>query len=118
MPIMRSVPVVAPLHAVFAGAAGDQRVHRDAPSRARPLEDAAGEFVAEDQRRHAPRIVAVVRVHVRAADADRIHLDQHVAEAHLRLRLVAVGNLVRCGVDERFHPAENPPSTNSVCPVT
>ena len=92
------------------------------PSRG-PGRDAPGRLVAEDQRRRAAGVVAVIGVHVGAADADGLDPDEHFAGVRHRIGLVAEVQAVGAGVDERLHGATphfavKPPSTASVWPVT
>jgi hypothetical protein len=57
----------------------DERVHRHAPPREPPRQHAPRRLVAEDDRRRPARIMAVDRVHVGAADADRLDADDRLA---------------------------------------
>src|SRR6185437_3549210 len=82
--------VVAPLLAIFAGAADDQRIDRHVPAGARPFENLAGELVPEDQRRRATRITAVRRIEVSTADAYRLGANQNGTRRARWLRRVAV----------------------------
>jgi len=91
------------------------------PSRG-PPNDAACGLVAKDERRRPAAVMAVIGVHVRAADADRLDLHEQFAGVGDGVGFIAVRERVRRGVDERFHAdayfAEKPPSTASVWPVT
>src|SRR6202040_2525907 len=81
--------------------------------------------MAQDQRRRPARIVAVIGVHVGAADADRLDLDHDFAVDRGGHGFVAKLERVRTGVDQSTHDglllllyfAMKPPSTARVCPV-
>ena len=100
--------VRAPLIAVLAGAAADERVEDDpGVGRRRAvvggLQHGAGAFVAEDHRWHASRIVAMPGVHVGATDADRIDAQQCVAGLQHGFGGVAVLGLAGAGVVKSLH---------------
>ena len=94
--------ILAALAAVVAASAGDERVDRDALAGARTVDDRAAELVSENQRRVAARIAAVIRVHVGAANADRIDVEHDLVGSPRRIGLIAVRDLVRIRVDQRF----------------
>jgi hypothetical protein len=99
--------VVAALQAPVAAAAGDQRVAGDTlagqPQRRGRLDHRGGELVAEHQPGFAARVVAVVGVHVRAADAGGVDAQHHFVIGKLGLGAVVQLDLIGGGVDEGFH---------------
>src|SRR6516164_1003744 len=59
--------------------------------------------MTEHEWRRAPRIVAVIRAHIGAADPDRLDAHQHLVIAGRRFRLLAAQQNVRLGIDQGFH---------------
>src|SRR6516225_4689426 len=59
--------------------------------------------MTEHERRRAARIVAVIGVHVGAADPDRLDAHQHLVIAGRRFRLLTAQQNVRLGIDQGFH---------------
>jgi hypothetical protein len=91
------------------------------PARGPETISASG-LVPEDERCGTARVVAVIGVHVRAADADGLDPHQNLAGRLFRLGLVTKGERVRAGIDESLHGREpyfavKPPSTARVWPV-
>ena len=109
--------------AEIAVSAGNERVDGDGFSAARATDDAPGGLVAKHQRRRAALVMPVIRVHVRAADADRLDRDHHLARLRHRIGNGREFDRVRRRVHQGFHVkksyfAVKPPSTASVWPVT
>ena len=80
-------------------------------------------FMAEDQRRHPPRIMPVIGMHVGTADTDRLDLDQRLTGSRYGIRFFAVLHLEGICVYERLHSlsayfAVKPPSRWMTWPVT
>jgi hypothetical protein len=94
----------AALRAVSAAPAYDQRIGGEAPPRHRAVQRRADEFVAQGHGRHAARIVALIGVQIRAANADRIDADQHVVAIEAGLGRVLDFHAVRGGENEAAHP--------------
>ena len=72
-----------------ATATGDQGIHRDARAAIRTTNDGSGRFMPKDEGRRSSRIVPVIGVHVRAADADGIDADKYFIVAGRWLRFFA-----------------------------
>ncbi len=102
--------IVAALDAEFAMAARDQRIDGDTPATAGARQDFAGQLVAENQRRNAPGIAAVISVHVGPADAYGVDANEDLVDRRRRLRLVAKNHFVGARVDQRFHRITRPKS--------
>src|SRR4029077_1709603 len=86
-----------------AHTARNKRVDRDARATTGPADDEPRGLMPEHEWRRTPRIVAVIGVHVRAADSDRLDAHQHLVVAGRRFRLLAAQQNVRLGIDQRFH---------------
>ena len=75
----------APFDCRRTGSVDNERVDRHAPPSAPARDDHTRRLVPEDQGRGAARVVAVIGVHIRAADADRLDLDEHLVRGGYRI---------------------------------
>lgn len=88
---------------IGAGRIDDQRVDRHPLAIALTADDPPGGLVPEDQRRGPAGIVAVIGVHVRAADADGLDPDEDLAALRDGIRFILEDEAVGGRVDERLH---------------
>ena len=110
---------------IGAGGIDNQRIDRDTLSAESSTGNGASRLMTENQGRRAAAVMAMIGMHVRAADTDSLDLDNDLAGRSHGLRLITVNEAVRAGIDKCFHGcrpsiyfAVNPPSTASVWPVT